>query len=150
MNIPSWHTHWSAKRCKCNLSVCFPSSAYIFQVFLRALHVLLGHLFVQHWLYYTRYVAVESITHSGNFLWNLLQHFVHGICFKKNTLYLSTLFKIVQSCHMHRSSVQWLDDKLEMQCYALYRMILNPSLGGYTLKVQPELWRHGRREMSQT
>lgn len=41
-------------------------------------------------------------------------------------MYLSTLFKIVQSCHMHRSSVQWLDDKLEMQCYALYRMILNP------------------------
>lgn len=51
---------------------------------------------------------------------------------------------------MHRSSVHWLYDKLEMPCYALYRMILNPlHWVGYTLKVQPELWRHGRREMSQ-
>jgi hypothetical protein len=25
--------------------------------------------------------------------------------FKKNTLYVSTLFNIVQSCHMHRSTV---------------------------------------------
>jgi len=41
-------------------------------------------------------------------------------------IFCETCFNIVQSCHMHRSSMHWLYDKLEMQCYALYWIILNP------------------------
>jgi hypothetical protein len=48
------------------------------------------------------------------------------LLFSKNVLYKNTVFNKVQSCHMYRSTVHWLYDKLELQCYAFYRMVLNP------------------------
>jgi hypothetical protein len=51
---------------------------------------------------------------------------LHKMCCCGRQIFCETFFNIVQSYHMHRSSMHWLYDKLEMQCYVLYRIILNP------------------------